>query len=276
VQDDSWPISTWDWQRERLYAVGEWGTVLGTGHDFNWHGYNANDYGKILVYDTSSMKVLHANVPVVSGSQPPDRLHWFRRSLLLDRETGILYGTDSAPPYHFLKYDPATQEFSRMQSTLNAPLMSWTERKSKDGIFWVFDIRGNFYRFHPDKDKVEVIGKNWLHGEDIENMRLSPGGRFVYYIASSDEDKPQEGFPLIQYDTRTERKKVLAFLFDYYFEKYGYAIQGTYGIAVSKDGSSIVAHANGAFVPTRLQASYGRPSVIEIHIPASERADDIR
>jgi hypothetical protein len=277
VPDDSWPIFTWDWQRERLYAVGEWGTVLGAGKDFaDWHGYGDNDYGKILVYDTKARKVLHGEVPVVTGSQPPDRIRWCRRALLLDRDTGILYGTESVPPFGFVKYDPKTQRFSRMKSTLERPLISWTKEKSRDGIFWIFDDRGNFYKFYPDLDQTELIGKNWRNGEDIENLRLSPGGRYVYYISASEGSGASNGFPVIQYDTRSGRKKVLAFLFDYYFEKYGYGTLCTYGFALSKDGSSLVAHVNGTFAPSRQRVRYGRPSVFDIHIPASERADDTR
>jgi hypothetical protein len=205
-----------------------------------------------------------------------ERIRWFRRSLLLDRSTGILYGNESVPPFQFVKYDPKTQRFSLMKSRLERPLISWTKEKSQDGIFWIFDDRGNFYKFYPDVDRTELIGKNWRSGEDIENLRLSPGGRYVYYISASEGSGASNGLPVIQYDTRSGRTKVLAFLFDYYFEKYGYGTLCTYGFTLSTDGSSLVAHVNGTFAPSRQQVRYGRPSIFEIHIPASERADDTR
>ena len=256
--------------------MGEWGTVLGRGRDFDWHGYSDDDYGKILVYDTKARKVLHGDVPVVTGSNPPDRIRWFRRSLLLDRATGMLYGTESAAPHRFVRYDPKSGRFSRMQSALESSMESWTDRRNAEGAFWVFDVAGNFYKFFPDRDRVAPLGKNWARGESIENLRLSPGERYVYYIAGSGQTGSRNGFPLVQYDTRTGRKKVLAFLFDYYFEKYGYGTLCTYGFALSQDGSSVVAYVNGTFVPSRQQVRYGRPSVFEIHIPASERSGDER
>ena len=82
----------------------------------------------------------------------------------------------------------------------------------------------------------------------------------------------KNGFPLVQFDTQTGRKKVLAFSFDYFFERYGYGMLCSYGIEPSRDGSSIFAYINGTFVPEREMTSYGRPSII--HIPASERAGD--
>ena len=123
-----------------------------------------------------------------------------------------------------------------MQSKLLRALESWTERKGPDGIFWIFDLGGNFYKFFPDRDRIELIGKNWRNGEGIWHLRLSPGGTISI--------------------------------------KYGYGTLCTYGLALSKDGSSVFTHVNGAFAPRRNQVQYARPSIFHIHIPATERAGD--
>lgn len=273
VADDSWPIHVWDWKRGRLFAVGEWGVVLGRGRDVGDNAYGDWDYGKFLVYDTRRRQIVHAEVPVVTGSNPPDRIRWWRRSLLLDRATGRVYGTECAPPFRLVCYDPDKRRFFRMNSALQAPMLSYTERKSKDGIFWIFDREGNFYKFWPDLDRVELIGKNWRKGEYIENLRLSPRERYLYYIASSGMNSPSYGMPVIQYDTRTGRRKVLAFLCDYYLEKYGYGTSNTYRLSLSSDGASIFTHVNGRFAPDRRNIGYGRPAIFQIHIPASERVE---
>lgn len=270
VADDSWPLHTWDWKRNRLYGVGEYGTVLGQGNkEFVWRGYNANDYGKVLVYDTKSRKVLHGDLAMVDGA--PE--HWFRRSLVLDRATGNLYGCQAGAPYHLLKYDPGADRFTRMQSTFRGPLNCATQRKDRQGVLWAADEMGNFYKLWPDQDKIEWLGMTWDKGESLHSLRLSPGERYVYYIAGANQVGQKNGFPLVQYDTRTGRKKVLAFLFDYFFEKYGYGMLCCYGIELSKDGSSVFAYINGTFVPERKMTRYGRPSIVHIHIPASERGE---
>ena len=272
VKDDSWPIHNWDWKRQRLYAIGEWGVVLGAGRDQR-EGYGDWDYGKLLVYDTQRRQVIHAEAPVVTGSNPPDRIRWWRRSLLLDRATGRVYGNECSPPYGFAGYDPDKKRFFRMKSALEAPLLSYTERKSKEGIFWLFDRAGNFYKFWPDRDRVELIGKNWRDGEYIENLRLSPRERYLYYIAASGQNSPSYGMPVIQYDIRSGRKKVLAFLCDYYLDKYGYGTSNTYGLSLSANGDSIFTHVNGRFAPDRKRIGYGRSSIFHIHIPAAERQE---
>lgn len=58
--------------------------------------------------------------------------------------------------------------------------MSWTEHKSKDGVFRLLDRGGDFYEFRPTGDRLELPGKNWRDGKPIENLRLTPGGRYLH------------------------------------------------------------------------------------------------
>jgi hypothetical protein len=273
VADDSWPIHVWDWKRNLLLAVGEWGLH----HDQDkQQGVRDQrfDYGKILVYDTKARRLVYAGVPEAKGTKPPERIRWWRRGLLLDRETGMLYGAESVAPYRMARYDPRKNEFRWTKTQLKERLLSWPTTKSPDGAFWLFDYAGNMYKFFPKQDRVEEYGKNWLNGAYIQNMRLSPGGRYLYYISESSQEGSRYGLPLVQYDTLKNRKKVIAFLEDFYVDKYGYAASNTYGVSLSADGSSVFTHMNGRFAASREQAAYGRPAIYHIHIPASERADD--
>jgi hypothetical protein len=274
VEDDSWPLHTWDWERNRLYAVGEWGMYQNpaSGDDpDNWNPPDYTfDYGKILVYDTENRQLVRgATLPVDDATG--EEIHWFRRSLLLDRETGMLYGTECVAPYRMVRYNPDTDRFSRMQSGLESPMISGPLRKNSDGSFYVFTQDGGFYKFFPEKDSVEYIGRNWDDGTWTENMRLSPGGRYLYYISQSAMGGSRYGLPLIQYNTETDRRKVLVFLAPYYVDTYGYYPENTYGIALSQDGSTIFTHVNGDFGGFR----YGQPSIMHIHIPESEREEEV-
>ncbi len=273
VEDDAWPIHTWDWQRNRLYAIGEWGVTNDggfSGDEYRFNGYGAWDYGKLLVYDTKNRTIIYGQVPKVSTTS--ETIKWWRRGLLLDRETGKLYGTSTTSPYNFYSYDPISNKFSKMNANLSAPLISWPKRKNKDGSFYIFDRNGGFYKFYPEQDYVQRIGNNY-GSTYTETMELSPGGRYLYYIPDSN-DAGELGFPIIQYDTQTGQNKVIAFLMEFYFLKYGYAPIGCYGLSLSSDGAHLYAHVNGRFGPDRSTYGGTRPSIIHVEIPASERSGD--
>ncbi len=258
VSDDSWPAHVWDWERERLYAVGEWSRY-----------YGKEGYGKFMIYDTKNRKVVFEGLPKTEGGE---EIHWYHRSVLLDRETGIIYGTESSPPYRFVSYNPATDKFLFQNARLSSPLRAWTKRKDPNRAFWIFDYDGNIYKFFPAEDRVEKIGKNWMNGTYIADIELSPSGRYLYYpVASISSDY---GFPIVQYDTQKNTKKVIAFLSEYYHREYGYGIQGSYAVSLSQDGSSLFVQVNGRFCPGVRDKAYGRPAIFHIRIPSSERSED--
>ena len=259
LADDSWPVHKWDWQRNRLYAVGEWSRY-----------YGSEGYGKFLVYDTANRKVIFGGLPKSDSGQ---EIHWYHRAMLLDRETGIVYGTESSSPYRFVSYNPSTNKFSFMNARLTSPIRAWPDKKNTDGSFWIFDYNGNIYKFFPHEDRVEQKAKNWMGGTYIADMELSPSGKYFYYpVASISSDF---GMPIVQYNTETNTKKVIAFLSEYYHSRYGYGIQGSYALSLSADGSSLFVHVNGIFCPGVRDKAYGRPAIFHIKIPASERVENI-
>jgi hypothetical protein len=278
VADESWPLFTWDWARNRLYAVGESGMFQDPSSgdaaaSYNPPAYNW-DYGKVLVYDTKNRTVIRGtSLPATAGGE---QLCWWRRSLLLDRSTGKLYGTECRDPHRFLCYDPATNAFTRMNASLQDVLNSWPDHvlggsqdaKNSDGSIFCFDQSGNFYEFFPEQDRVENLGKNWPKGELIENIELSPGHAYLYFVPTSGWE--QMGFPLVQYNVETGRKKVIAFLSDYYMNKYGFGARCTYNVRCSKDGALAYIACNGNFG----NFDYGVLAHFCIHIPQSERSGD--
>jgi hypothetical protein len=78
--------------------------------------------------------------------------------------------------------------------------------------------------------------------------------------------------PIVQLNTETGARKVIAFPADYYFKKYGYAMMIPFGMKLSADGSRLVINLNGAFKPRR-QPLYGNPALMIVHIPKGERAE---
>ena len=259
LEGDSWPYHAWDWQRGLFFGVGN-------------NGY-------VIAYDTKARKMLY-------GGAPPMNICWFARAVMLDRETGVFYATDSPSTkqerHQFVSYKRRNNQFTRMKSETppnpvtgrSGALRAHTKRKDAKGAFWCFDHAGTFFRFYPAEDRVELVGVNWgRSGKYTPNMELSPGGRYVYYVPGAGGDGYPYGTALVQYDTRENRKKVIAFLYDFYLDKYGYGAAGTYGIELDQRGESAFIYTNGRFTTRERGTGYGRPAIFHIRIPASERIE---
>ena len=82
-----------------------------------------------------------------------------------------------------------------------------------------------------------------------------------------------DGAPVVQYDTR----KVLAFMFLYYHETYGYTPSGTFSIKLDDRGEKLFVCWNGAFVEHREgvkpEDTFGQCPIMVITIPESERKE---
>jgi hypothetical protein len=248
---DGWQEGTWDYQRNRYYGVGNGNNGTNSGG------------GKVLVYDTLHQKTVFSGLPIDSATGKT--FDWATRARLLDRTTGILYGSDQAT-HRLAKYDPATNTFSLMKSTISADLRAWTNQKEADGSFWIFDKTGNVYKFYPEQDKVEYLGKNWGDGVYTASIARSSDGKYLYYSVADNAPFADTGGPIIQYNTQTHQKKAIAFLASFYKNTYQYHMTKIYGEALTPDNGKLFVVSNGNFVKG---ARY--PSVLTISIPASER-----
>ncbi len=81
---------------------------------------------------------------------------------------------------------------------------------------------------------------------------------------------------MIQYDTKTGIKKILAFLRPYYYETYGYIPTGSYSLKLDDRGENLFMLWNGAFTdyaPDIGVKCFGHCAVMFMHIPESERME---
>lgn len=226
----------------------------------------------ILSWDVNNQRVRFAGYP-------PNGWIWHARSIFLDSDTGIFWGMDaSQQPYRFMSFDPELNRFQRYdvevpthpQSGNQAILRGHTTRPAMDGWFYWATQNGTLFRFKPDLDNgpvVETVNVTWDKGRDTLQLALCPAGRYIYYVP--------KGYPspLVQYDVSTGRRKAIAFLQDYYYEKYGYwPASEVYGMEISKDGDFAVIADNGTFEGHN--RSFGHPSIMVVEIPESERPLD--
>jgi hypothetical protein len=259
-EGESWPYHSWDFERHLFFAAGH--------------------LGHVLVYDTRERRLVY-------GGWPADGIRWCNRATLIDRTSGLIYSTDVSADHalrdRFVCYRRSNNRFRRLEARVppnpvtgvSRALRAYTTRKGPDGAFWCFDMAGTFFKFHPEADRTELVGVNWgAAGKYTTNIAMSPKGRYLYYLPGADKRAFTYGTPVVQYDTAQGRKKVIAFLHDYYLEKYGYAATGTYGLELDAEGATLFFFMDGRFGSASADPGEARkPSLFLVEIPASERAE---
>ncbi len=152
-----------------------------------------------------------------------------------------------------------------------------TRRRGPDGLFWCVTYNGEMFTFDPVNEEIVSKGLNWPGKERYTtSMDRSPGGRYVYYLPGAHGHGYTDGSPIIQYDTKTDTKKVLAFVHPYYYKKYGYTPGGTFSIKLDDKGERLFILWNGALVEHqegRGGDTFGQCSVMLVKIPESERIE---
>ena len=95
----------------------------------------------------------------------------------------------------------------------------------------------------------------------------------MYYVCGAHGGSQQDGTPIVQFDVKTGKKKVLAFLHPFYKEKYGYVPLGTFGSAISEKGDKLYVTWNGnrGGADSRGRVGFDTCALTVIHIPESER-----
>ena len=265
----SWPYHRVDTKRGIMYAVGM--------------------FGEFLAWDINEQKVLWAGYL-------PDGIKWWNRAIMIDEQTGFVYTTNKSAEdkeIHFIKYDPWKNRFFKLECTMpfdppakagrlpeRSQMRAQTSHRGPDGLFWGVSRNGELFSFDPEKEKVIDRGVNWPGKERYTcSMVRSPKGRYIYYLPGAHGMSFAEGAPVVQYDTLSGEKKVLAFLHPYYYDKYGYTMGGTFSIALDDSGAKLFILMNGAFIDLEEQIKlqnpdvFGNPSILLIHIPESERIE---
>jgi hypothetical protein len=276
----SWPYHRVDTQRGILYAVGM--------------------FGEFLAWDIKTQQTLWA------GYLPPG-MGWWERAIMIDEETGMVYTTnrdnrynnqgDSDMAKNIIKYDPFKNRFFKLDCTVPpepeaskplegakagsySHLRAQTRKRGPDGLFWAVTYTGQLFTFDPVKEEVVSKGINWPGKQRYTtSVDRSPKGRYLYYLPGAHGRAFMDGAPVVQLDTQTGGKKVLAFLYPFLFEKYGYVAGGTFSIKLDDKGESLFILWNGAFTNADEQMkkesvdTFGHCSVILLHIPPEERVE---
>lgn len=262
----TWPYHRMDTKRGLMFAV----------------GYSR----EFLCYDIKKQKVRFAGFP-------PDSIMWNNRTMLINERTGLVYSTNTSEldkEVHFIQYNPVTNRFHQMKSTVppndengvKGPMRAHTKNISKEGWFICVTKHGSIeeqpggqlFKLYPDEDRIENMKLCWPGIQRYTtSLALSPDEKYLYYLPGAHGRSHYEGCPVVQYNVQTGERKVLAFLFPYFYNKYGYIPGGTFSVNLDKAGKRLFVCLNGQFYDYKKVKHdiFGDPSILVIHIPESER-----
>ena len=222
---------------------------------------NRVDPGMFFAYDVLSRKVLQ------TAENGPYRYILFARS------TGRVYyvNQDYGP---LMRYDPQSGR-PPQEIPGKIGLRAATE-ETPDGYVYTVATRGDgaLFRFNTKTEQIEKVGTAAVGVQDyVTSIDADPTGRYLYYIPGAHGGAEKDGTPVVQFDTKRRTKKVIAFLHPFYQKRYGYVPVGTFGSAVSRDGSKLYVTWNGnrAGPDRRGRYRFDTCALTVIHIPESER-----
>jgi hypothetical protein len=222
---------------------------------------NRKDPVMFFAYDIRKRTVLH------TAENGPYRY------LIFAKSTGRVYyvNEDEGP---LMRYDPADgKPPTRIPGKIG--LRSATQ-ETRDGYVYTVSTRrdGSLWRFNTRTEKIDRIGNAAVGKQTyVTSLDVDPTGRYLYYIPGAHGGSEGDGTAIVQFDVKTGRKKVLAFLYPFYKEKYGYTPLGTFASAVSEDGSKLYVTWNGnrGGPDQRGRVSFDTCAMTVIHIPEVER-----
>jgi hypothetical protein len=145
--------------------------------------------------------------------------------------------------------------------------------ETKDGIVYTVstgqgDRAPSLYAFDTKTEKITEHGDPRVGGVGyITALKIDPTGRYLYYIPGAHGGAERDGSAVVQYDTKTRAKKVVAFLHPHYKDAHGVAVVGTYSYALSPDGADLYVTWNA----NRGGRAWDVCALTVIHIPEAER-----
>ena len=204
-----------------------------------------------------------------------------KRYMIFAPSTGKAYWHAKQPdsnntdlPGQLVRFDP---DKPSKPTPIDARLgLRAASEESAAGIVYTVD-GDKLWAFNTKTEKATYLGPSAV-GENTYTTSIdldSKTQRYLYYIPGAHGGAHRDGSPLVQYDIKTNTRKVIAFLSTFYHQKYGFIPCGSYGSAVSPQGDKVYITWNGN--RNTPAGKIGRKVKFDIcafmvvHIPESER-----
>ena len=214
---------------------------------------------RFFAYDLLGKKLLY------SGPDGP------ARSMMLSKSTGKLFYVPGNQDGELMCFDPATGKPPRKVGVTMGNRAATSE--TADGLIYTVSTGqrngdATVWEFNVKTESTREIGTARV-GENayVASIDVDPTGRFLYYSPGAHGGGYRDGTPIVQFDIKTGRKKVIAFLHPFYEKKYGFIPKGTYSTALSEDGSLVFVTWN----VSRGTRAWDVCGLSAVYIPESER-----
>lgn len=215
-----------------------------------------------FAYDTRAKKVLYAGP------------HGCQRYFMFSKSTGCVYfeATDDngKATGELMRYDPGKNAAPEMIAHCPG-IRSATQETPQGLIFAVSNGQGgksSLWSFDPATLAIKDLGPAAVAtSQYITSLDADPTGAFLYYVPGAHGGSERDGSPVIQYNVKTGKRKVIAFLHPFYRNTYGFTTMGSFSSAISPAGDTLYISWHGSRSGTKLNTC----ALTAVHIPASER-----
>lgn len=182
------------------------------------------------------------------------------RTLIFSPSTGRVF-------WEGKMYDPDTNTISPAK----VPHVRSATRETPQGIVYgTSETRADLWAFNVRTGELKQLGNAAVGKQEyIASIEADPSGRYLYYVPGAHGGAVGDGTPVVQFDLKTGKRKVLAFLHDLIWDKYSYALDGSFGSALDERGERLFISWDGY----RRGHPRGTESaaITVLHIPAEER-----
>ncbi len=192
--------------------------------------------------------------------------------MILARSTGRVYYVPGSGDSPLLRYDPARNaEPERIEGKIG--LRAATQETTDRHVYTVSAGRkgapATLHSFDTRSEKAEALGPAGVGTQEyVASIAASPDGKYLYYAPGAHGGSEADGAPLVQYDVRARRRKVIAFLGPPVRARCGCTLKGTYSVAVCPKGERV-------FITWNASRTGGRAwdccALTVVHVPESER-----
>ena len=192
------------------------------------------------------------------------------RAMAFAKSTGRIYYVPGRGDAPLMRFDPRIGRSTPLAGRIG--IRAATEETPQGMIYTVSLGQGGsepiLYALDAKTERIEELGPAAVGSQTyIATIDADPTGRFLYYVPGAHGGSDQDGSAVVQFDTHSRRKKVIAFLADHYRREHGCTPKGTYSLAVDPSGDKLYITWN----VSRGGRSWDCCALSVIRIPAAER-----